>query len=78
MQVFFGVLSAFVLMSGVMGSAHGYVNLEPVSYRGTMIVANNVNPTDRYLRCNLMETGIDEWGRECRHLGFSTISDRSI
>ena len=58
------LLSAFLILGGAFGSAHAYVNLEPVSYRGSIIVAHGTNPGSSYLRCNLMETGVDGWGRK--------------
>lgn len=44
--------------------AHAYVDLNRVANYGNFSKAHGVNRSGIYLRCNLLETGVDPWGRQ--------------
>ena len=50
-----------VLFLGV-GVTHAYVDLGPVANHGSVFTAHGVNRSGLFLRCNLLETGVNAWG----------------
>lgn len=57
-------LSTVLLLGLGANVAHAYVDLSPVANHGSFSTAHGVNRSGMYLRCNLLETGVNYWGRQ--------------